>query len=474
MSAKLQSYRVRHYIQKLHGASDSLGQINTAILSGDLLDACSLCQTFIAAFGYSAAIARKVIYINLLATSDNQEVINATYKTHASELLQPFFSQTSSPLFSQFINLTIDICDRDIDCLETMREHIRLLEESLTTSTKFPPHYAMMRRILFPANYHSIIDPISLLFFSSSSAIDLLVDLCTASHCESPVPHALRNLFADPIFVEAKANLQASHESLYTFINLRHPQEAEQAAYRASAIFPEIAPFARWRRAIDFEFYVRETLPLPKELPVAGFFSSKLRLTDLCHPPSQPLHTLSHFDNSTSSVFLRTVAVLNCIRNGDVLSDLTFPEIKMLLSHTTGFSRLLHKEELIELRQHSEREDADVIVFLSMVMLNERDPHEDLAFEMRMAFQKVVIQSHDSDIIRFLDWLHERTPNLCPVVVDLCDIAFLERLYLINATYAEVLSTREDICRWTARTLELPQYELAADLLALGLQSTYD
>ena len=158
---------------------------------------------------------------------------------------------------------------------------------------------------------------------------------------------------------------------------------------------------------------------------------------------------------------------MNCIRGGDRLSNLTSEEIRVLLSQTTGFSRLLHKTELVELRDRSEKEDADVIVFLSMVMLNQREPNEDLAFEMRLAFQMVVIQAHNSDIITFLDWLYERTESLCPVVVDLCDISFLERLYLINATYADVLSTRERICRWTAVKFGLQEYESIADRLAL-------
>ena len=463
----IQSARIRYYLQRLDDASISLGRINTTILSGDLYEACSLCTAFLNEFGYSATLARKAIYINLLATSNNKEDQNSQYKTHASELLQPFFSKEASRLYSQFINLTIDICDRDIDCLETMRDHTQLLKDSLTTSTKFPPHYTMMRRILFPTNYHSIVDPISLLYFSSSSAIDLLADLCTASHCESPVPRALQDLFSEPDFARVRENIQPSQDSIYAFMNLPHTQGADQAAYRASSIFPEVSTFAGWRRSIDYEFYVRETLPLPSEPPTVDFFPSRLRLIDLCHPSSRAPYTLSHFDNSASSPFLRTVAVLNCIRGGDRLSNLVSDEIRILLSQTTGFSRLLHKSELVELREHSEQKDADVIVFLSMVMLNQREPNEDLAFEMRMAFQMVVIQSHNSDIITFLDWLYERTASLCPVVIDLCDIAFLERLYLVNATYADVLSTRECICRWTAVKLGLQEYETIADRLAL-------
>lgn len=463
----LQSARMRHYLHRLTEASSSLGRINTAILSGDLVNAAGLCDEFLKEFGFSATLARKALYLNLLATGQMEYEEAAIHKTRSTESLKPFFSKAAPRLYAQFINLTIDICDRDVECFDTMREHIRLLKESQATSEKFPPHYSMMRRILFPTNFHSIIDSVSLLYFSSSSAVDLLVDMCTASHFESPFSIELEELFSEQPFVEARENLQPSDESLSIFLELPHSQGPEQAAYRAAAIFPEVVAFARWRRALDLEFYIRNELPLPTEPDSCKYFPSKLRMVDLCEPQAKDLYTLSHFDNSASNSFLRTVAVLNRIRNGDRLSDLSADEIRVLLSQTTALSRVLGKNELIELRERSEREDADVIVFLAMVMLNDREPDEDLAFEMRMAFQMVVIRSHNSDIIQFLDWLHERTASLCPVVVDLCDIAFLERLYLLNASYSEVLSMRQQICRWTATKFGRQEYESIADRLAL-------
>ena len=243
----IQSARLRFHQERLVTASESLGRISTAILSGDLAKACSLCKAFIIEYGYSATIARKVIYLNLLATHQTQDSEHAdAYRTQANELLQPFFSPRASRQYAQFINLTIDICDKDIECFETMQEHMRLLRESLASSEKFPPHYAMMRRIVFPTNYHSIIDPISLLYFSSSSAIDLLVDLTTASHSSCEVPPVLQNLYSEQSFFYAQKHLQPSTASLCTFVELSHVQGPEQAAYRASAIFPEVATFARW------------------------------------------------------------------------------------------------------------------------------------------------------------------------------------------------------------------------------------
>lgn len=464
----IQAGRLRHYLPRVIEASAALGSINSKILSGDLSTSCRLCDEFLNEFGFSATLARKVIYINFLATNANNSGSNPPYRHHANELLKLFFSEKAPRMYSQFLNLTIDICDRDVDCLETMKEHLRILGSSQETAKAFPPHYAMMRRILFPVNHRSIIDNVALLYFSSSTAIDLLVDLSIASHCGASVPQVLRTFCDEKEFNRAQSHLQPSVESLCIFLELPHAQGTEQAAYRASAIFPEVTSFARWRRAIDFEFYIRNETPLPQEPINFDYFGSELKLTDLCVPPvSEKLKIISHYDNSTSSSFLRTVAVLNRIRNGDRLSNLSSEEIRILLSQTTGFSQILHKSELIELKEHSEREDADIIVFLAMVMLNEREPNEDIAFDTRMAFQKVVMQSHDSDIIKFLNWLYGRTQSLCPVIVDLCDIAFLERLYIINSSYTEVLSTRERICRWTAEKFNRPELVATADRLAL-------
>ena len=463
----IQRARLFHNLERLNGASVTLGLMNSAILSGNLMEARQLCMDLLDQFGYSATLARKIIYITLLATNHPKTIETLDTQAENDDLLQHFFSKGSSRHYAQFMNLTIDICDKDVDCFETMRDHMKFLNESLVTSTRFPPNYAMMRRILFPANFSSIINPVSLLYFSSSSAIDLLVDLCTASHCSMNSSRVLQELFSTRSFLCLKSNLQPRKSSLAEFIQLPHAQAPEQAAYRASSIFTEVKEFANWRRAIDYEFYIREAPQLPTERGSSTFFPNNLQLADLCEQPSIAHFSFEKFDNSAASSFLRTVAVLNCLRSGSRLTDLNSEDMRILLSQTTGFSRLLHKHELVDLKNHSKEENADIIVFLTMVMLNEKEPSEDLAFEMRMAFQMVVLRSHNADIVSFLNWLSKRTENLCPVVVELCDISFLERLYLINSSYSEVLESRERICRWMATTFGVQDYEAIADRLAL-------
>ena len=470
IESEIQVARLRFNMNRALEASLSLGNINNAILSGDILTACNLCQDFCNDYGLSAAIARKAIYIHSKAKDFAATDFDAFQKDYSGPLLARFLDDNSSAMYSQFINLVLDICDGDTDCIEIMHEHHRILNKSSLNGKEFLPHTVMMRRLLYPANYNSIIDNTGLLYYSSSTVIDLLVDLSVASFCNSPTNAALEGIFSDDTFILARNNLQPGRDTLINFLELSHSDGVDQATYRASLVFSEIGPLARWRRAIDFEFCHRELGHADSESTVLEYFPAELRIKDLCKTACGKMNSFGTYDNGFSEIFLRTVAVLHRLRKGDILSSLEPNSIKILLAQTTGFSRLLKEEELIDLKRNSDKEESNVVVFLAMVMLNEKNPNEDLAFEMRMAFQHVILVSFGADILRFLSWLHDRTPNLCPVIVTLCDITFLERLYLLNATYAQVLETREKICRWAADKFDQPDFDVIADRLALDVK----
>ena len=190
-------------------------------------------------------------------------------------------------------------------------------------------------------------------------------------------------------------------------------------------------------------------------------------LSRLSTDPKSPIRTLQRFEPDHAQPFLRTIAVLNRLRVGDTLTSLSPLNIRVLLSQTSNLSKLLDENELLALQDQSHHEDSPIIIFLAMVMLNEKKPSEDLAFDMRMEFQNIVVDSFNSDILCFLKWLFVQTPNLCPPMVDLFDISFLERLYIINSSFADVLKTREAICRWAAQELSLPELGVVVDKLAL-------
>ena len=459
--------RLEYYLETLLQPACLLGRINTAILTGNLTHACTLCIEFRTKYGFSAILARKAIYIYSKAKDLLRDTLEPFETQYSGPLLSSFLNTDENTLYSQYINLSLDVCDGDAPSLEVLREHRRILDRFSSSSSDPKPSMAMMRRIIYPTHLFSILDSHALLFLTSSTALDLLTDFSVASFSSKTNVAPLKDLLTSSKFLEAREALQPSRGALKTFLGLPHLEGKEEASYKASFAFPEVSSLARWRRAIDFELSSRER-DIPQQEPQPyRYFSTNLSLVQLCQIPRSVVVSFSRFRNSQSGTFMRTIAVLNRLRNGEALSDLSPFSIRLLLSLTTGFSRILSETELRELREKAEQEDVKVIVFLTMVMLNQKHSTEDLEFEMRFAFQSLIQSDYDSDILAFVDWMHQRTPGLTPAIVDVCDIGFLERLYLLHSSYADVLKTREDICRWAADKLNRRDFIAIADRLAL-------
>ena len=462
-----QLFRLTHYQDKLLAAASEIGHINDSLLRGDLTLTGELIKKFIKAYGLSAFMAKKVIYLHFAAAISLDADTLEFQRTVSGPLLAHFIGASESSLYSQHINLLLDICDPSTNCFQARLDHLALWRRSKPDQHEHRLIDLLMQRILYPTHCSTILNSTSLLYFSSSTLLDLLTDLAAISYCLPSTVASRSNLLRHPTLMEARSLFRPPRSALQKFLFQCHRVSVEEAAYRAGFVFSELRPFARWRQVLDVELCVRENLLSETEQPCFSYFPSNLSLNKLCTDPKSPMRTLQRFESYHAQPFLRTIAVLNRLRAGDTLTSLSPLDIRVLLSQTSNFSKLLDENELLALQDQSHHEEAPIIVFLAMVMLNEKKPSEDLAFDMRMKFQNIVIDSFNSDILSFLKWLFRRTPNLCPPLVDLFDISFLERLYIINSSFAEVLKTREAICRWAASELSLPELGVVADKLAL-------
>ena len=462
-----QLFRLSHHKEKLLLAASYIGQINEALLRTELRSAGELLLTFIQTYGLSALIARKVLYLHFTAATLLETEMTEFQRTVTGPLLGHFIGARETSLYSQYINLLLDICDVSTDCFQVRHDHISVWRRNKSRQGEHELAGLLMQRILYPTNCSSILNSTNLLYFSSSTLIDLATDLSAISYCLGSTQNGYSKLNEDPILMEARSLFRPSQTALREFLGKRHREPSEQAAYRAGFAFSELRQFARWRQVLDVELRDRDKIAPTNERPCFAYFSSDLSIQHLCSDLESPMRTLQRFESRHAQSFLRTIAVLHRLRAGDKLTTLSASEIRLLLSQTTNFSKLLQEDELLELQRKSLHDDSPIIVFLAMVMLNEQSPSEDLAFDMRMTFQDIVEHSFNSDILTFLKWLYERTPNLCPPMVDLFDISFLERLYILNSSFSQVLETREAICRWAAVELKWPELASIADKLAL-------
>ena len=442
LELQIQFARIHQHINRLSEATIAIGKINDALLRLDISRALSLLADFHCDHGVSVLLAKKLAYLHfaLLPTHPCQD--EAAFASNSSSLLGSILGHHESSLYSQYVNLIFDNFDIDTSCFQIRHDHIQILKRSLPHATRPTLISLLMQRILYPTLSTTLLNAEGLLFFSSSSLLDLVTDLITLSHHPELNIATLRGFFSTPEFQQLRDTVRPNKNSLRIFVDTDRSELREQAAYRASFAFTELRQFARWRQALDVELFQRDGL-VDRDTPASfAFFPKNLTLSDLCVSNPSPMRSLQRFEAQHSQSFLRTIAVLSLLGRGATLSNLSALEIRILLSNTTNFSKLLREDELLRLREHSEKEESHIICFLAMVMLNARKPNEDLEFEMRMTFQKIVQEDFDSNIREFLVWLHDRTPNLCPPLVELFDISFLERLYLLHNTFEVVLQTR--------------------------------
>ena len=467
LELNIQINRLHHHLDRLLPAAVEIGHINDALLKRDASAALDLLEHFRNAYGVSSFLAKKVAFLHFALLPTHPPPNGTSVHSRSSSILNSLLGHHESRLYSQYINLILDNFDIDTSCFQIRHDHLQIWKRSLDQVTRKTLLNLIMQRTLYPTQAATILHPEGLLFFSSSSLLDLLADFLTLSYHSKLLPPLLREFLSTDTFNELRNSVRPRKHSIAAFLGATQRELSEQAAYRASFAFAELRQFMQWRQALDNELCQRDDmLDVPIEHSFS-YFSNSLTLDALCTEDAKPMRSLQQFEPTHSQIFLRTIAVLNQLRKGAELSQLSALQIRLLLSQTSNFSKLLTEHELLRLRSQSERDESHIICFLSMVMLNAQKPNEDLEFEMRMTFQQVVQDEYGSNILDFLIWLFERTPNLCPPMVELFDISFLERLYLLHDSFEVVLSTREEICRWAARHLDSPELDGVANRLAL-------
>ena len=408
----IQITRLHHHLDRVLAAAADIGRINDTLLKRDVTAALALLEHFRDTYGVSTFLAKKVAFLHFALLQTHPPSDNSSLHSRSSSLLNSLLGNHQSRLYSQYINLILDNFDIDTSCFQIRHDHLQIWKRSLDQVTRTTLLNLIMQRTLYPTQAATILHSEGLLFFSSSSLLDLLADFLTLSYHPKLLPPPLKTFLSTDAFSELRNSVRPTKHSIATFLNTTQTEISEQAAYRASFAFAELRQFTRWRQALDNELCQRDDmLDIPIEHSFS-YFPNSLTLVALCTQDTSPMRSLQRFEPARSQMFLRTVAVLNRLRKGAELSKLSALHIRLLLSQTSNFSKLLTEHELLRLRAQSEKDDrrcrrpekgkqteqGHIICFLSMVMLNAQKPNEDLEFEMRMTFQKVVQDAHSASV----------------------------------------------------------------------------
>ena len=273
-----QLFRLHHYQDKLLAAASAIGRINESLLRGDLASTGKLVDKFIEAYGLSAFMAKKVIYLHFTAATSLAADTSEFQRTVSGPLLGHFIGASESSLYSQYINLLLDICDPSTNCFQARSDHLSLWRRSQPDQHEHRLVDLLMQRILYPTHYSTILNPNHLLYFSSSTLLDLLTDLSAISYCLPSAATSRSKLLSHQTLMEARKLFRPTRSALQSFLLQRHSVSAEQAAYRAGFVFSELRPFARWRQVLDVELLARENILPATEQPCFSYFPSNLSL----------------------------------------------------------------------------------------------------------------------------------------------------------------------------------------------------
>ena len=464
LEAQIQWSRLRENEERIGQAASLISVVNKDMLQGRLSEALDVCSSLYDEFGVSTLLYRKLLYFYFKAPEIYRNSSEQNIGESKDDLLKRLFTGHEALAFSHYVDSLIDYFDTRTDLVDLMSANRRRLQQTANRPDDRIMH-ALLRRIALPCSINTLSHDDQFLLTSTTSLVDVFIDLSTLYSISGWVPPNSDEI--DAKLVGHMKSLWLEEDYFREFISLDHIETLDQATYRLSTALPEVKFIASYRQSLDSQLTKRSSWAVEPEDQCADYFRNDLKLKHLSTRASSDITHISFFENPTAGSFSRTFAVLNRLNSGDSFRDLDGDQIRLLLSQTTGFSQFLSIEEVLGLREHGNEIGSDVVTFLAMIILHFRSPNDDEIYELRRAFQTLLQDKFKGSIIEFLDWLKGRTPELCISIINLCQIPFLEKLYVIFSKYEEVLEERQRICRWAASKLDRPDFEVAADRLAL-------
>jgi len=461
LEAAIQYRRLLQHKEAVHQAIQQLTELNRHLLQTEYDLAIQSVEELIGEHGYSAAAIRKILFLFSQVEINDAPLKSKSSRGTIQRLMDEIYKNKRRRLLNLYTSYLVDLFDNRSGLFSTIDVQSRMNLSALRESrSKY--ELALLEKTRFPCLPGTTYDSVSFYLFSCSSLIDVFVELCCMSF-DDWMPSAAKDIFEDPWLSTLTSSLTDDAVSLIGRGNESEGIETE--IYKLASAVPENRQINEFRYALDAQLACRQETKCVVTGRKQSFFPVDLAIEDLVGAQTTTLAQITRFSNQESSIILRSFAVLFALNSGRDFRGLSAAEIRDILGRTTGFSQTLSIDEVLQIRDRGEAIDSPIVSFLALIMLNERSPNDDREFELRMSFMTFLSQDYQGDILQFLDWINERTPGLSDAIVSLCDIAFLERLYLIYRSYEEVLEKRQEICRWAYENLNNNVYlELAEQL----------
>lgn len=490
--ANVQIHRINNFRGKLSSALRDLGQISQLQLGGNGPQADQAIDQFIAEYGFSCTILRKK-FLNTLINQKDGDVAFALYNRLKKESPTGFAGIYAFYLFER------------VDPTTSPAERIELWN-------KIAPFHncGTFERLLVLDNDFSSINLFENSDIISSYAQASLIDGVISVWRLSALAHCSKDRGAPIPLEDLAPEIQSTLKQHFTNIEKQtiidhfyaRNQLMDEQCLRLAFFLDEYSDICRWRYDVESRLRLarERSFESPSGQPALSCIELYRTLTEC--------DEIETDEDPESIHFVELVSTLNAKMTRHVLfpkkeqgpkdfiNALCFGEYvwhdakaksivdNRLLEFTVTHLSLrdVASSTIVEKLRHSlplDLENLANIVFLTLQLLQE--DNDDLDMERRWYFMDWVLSHGDSDIVYALNTLEAQAPRTARTLAVICSRTFVERLFRIVRTFADVIRIRIDIIQWLlAKEPERTSYlrkELASLLnlqISLGKQAAWD
>jgi hypothetical protein len=257
-----------------------------------------------------------------------------------------------------------------------------------------------------------------------------------------------------------------SHESfefdprtLYGDANL---ESADYCYYRRSIAFLEFRAPCLYRGYVD-------GVVAHRIMPLAN--NNRTDISDYHIPTSRDLtKTLNGFrapedykDVQRAGKFLRTVHFLLHLEATRTNLSVDHHQLRKIFENTLSLDVLMSEAEIENLYATADDASRPLITVLALALFKARHNDDDVDFKFRLSLSDTIIETFDSSIVKFFEWLLKSTPEVANFLLSTLDRPTLQKMYWIVKSPDEADLIRQEILRIVGRQRGEIQYYLEAD-----------
>lgn len=324
---------------------------------------------------------------------------------------------------------------------------------SLSNFAPTPLDYEDLSGYLLRATESSLIDAIYSLIVVLNLPDYELAHIEIENRLDSSVNAALSELIA---FSQSESNgaLVTEH---YEENNIDSYPTLE--LYRVSAAFLERKNIAVFRNRMDKVIGAR----LLSEIVDGKIFEISVPFENKSLLLSPDLSFVEESIPITLDPFYRTYLFLRFLGNRSNMLLLTKDEIRFIFENTVGLEALLTEEEMRALYTTAPAEAKSLVGVLALALYRKKSVDPDVDFEFRTDLVSHVKAEHKGDILNFIEYLLNDSPQVANYIVGSLDEVTLEKLYSLIKNVSQASSVRSDILRAVGHKLNRIEYFIEAD-----------